>query len=147
MKNSTLLKISLCLWFAVAGIVVITGCARLKPGADPLIVRVEQFETVATSTFRLVLSTDQLDRGFWRTNAPAFHEFCETLRKPVLYTNTVPPALLPQYRVALLSLDDVKNTYSAARTEGNSNALFTTLITLQALQNQAGFWLNTVTNK
>lgn len=118
------------------------GCATLQPGADPLVVRVEQAETSAKSSFQLVLSVDQLDRGFWRTNAPAFHGYCEWLRVPTAYqvTNT-----LPRYRVLLLSLDDVKRDYKAARS--SSNALFTALATLNSAANQASAWLQIVTNK
>lgn len=132
--------VSAILLFAVAlgGLI---GCVPLQPGADPLVVRTEQAELGAQATFRLTLQTDQLDRGFWRTNAPAFHDYCEFLRVPTPYqvTNT-----LPRYRVMLLSLDDVKLDYKQGR--ATSNALATALITLQSLQHQANAWLTIVTN-
>jgi len=119
-----------------------TGCAAVKPGNDPLVVRTEQFLTTAQGTFLLTLQVDNVDRGYWRKQAPAFHAFCEELRAPTPYqiTNT-----LPRYRVALLSLDDVKRDYQQART--SSNALFTALTTLQSLTSQAGAWLTIVTNR
>ena len=85
---------------------------------------------------------DQKDRAFFRTNAPAFHQFCETLRRPTPYpaaTNA-----LPQYRVWLLSLDDVKREYQAGRT--SSNALATALTVLSGLTDQASAWATIATN-
>jgi hypothetical protein len=118
------------------------GCVHLQPGADPLVVRTEQFLTSAQGTFQYVLKVDQVDRPFWQTQAPAFHAFCEELRRPTPYqvTNT-----LPQYRVALLSLADVKRDYQTAK--ASSNDLFTALTTLQSVNQQAGAWLTIVTNR
>jgi hypothetical protein len=123
-------------------LVLLAGCAPLQPGADPIVVRTEQAEQGAKATFQLALQTDQLDRGFWRTNAPGFHSYCENLRIPTPYqvTNT-----LPRYRVMLLSLNDVKLDYKHGR--ASSNDLHTALLTLQSLQNQANIWLTIVTNK
>jgi hypothetical protein len=126
---------------AVVGLLV-AGCASIKPGNDPLVVRTEQFLTTAQGTFLLTLQVDNADRGYWRKQAPAFHAYCEELRTPTPYqvTNT-----LPRYRVALLSLDDVKRDYQNAR--ASSNALFTALTMLQSIQNQASAWLTIVTNR
>jgi len=130
--------------FAVAlviGVTLLVSCATVKPGNDVLVVRTEQFLTAAQGTFLLTLQVDHADRGFWRTNAPAFHAFAEDLRTPTPYqvTNT-----LPRWRVGLLALNDVKNDYKTARV--SSNALFTALSVAQSLQTQAGAWLTIVTN-
>jgi hypothetical protein len=119
-----------------------TGCVKLKPGADPIVVRAEQAEAGAKATFDLVLKTDQIDRGYWRTNAPAFHNFCEWLRQPqpVWGTN-----YLPRASAMIANLDNVKQDYKAAR--GSSNAVITALITLQSAVTEASAWSAVVTNR
>lgn len=119
-------------------------CRRLDPGADPLVVRTEQFLTTAESTFLFTLQVDHQDRGFWRAQAPAFHAYCETLRVPTPYPHGS-TNLLPQWRVALLSLDDVKLDYQASR--ASSNALWSALVTVESLRHQASAWLTIVTNR
>lgn len=121
---------------------LLSGCAHVQPGSDPLVVRVEQTETAAQSTLSLVLETDQLDRSLWRAQAPGFHSFCESLRIPTEYqvTNT-----LPRYRVALLTLDDVKLDYQAGKASGSD--LTTALTVLQGIETEATAWLNVMTNK
>lgn len=123
-------------------LVWLCGCAKLQPGADPIVVRAEQSLTAAQGTFQFVLRTDELDRGFWRTNAPGFHNFAEGLRVPTRYqvTNT-----LPRYRVYLLMADDVKQDYKLGR--ASSNALAAVLSGLESLQRQSAAWLNVVTNR
>jgi hypothetical protein len=118
------------------------GCVALEKGADPLVVRVEQTETTAKATFDLILKVDHLDRGFWRTNAPAFHNFCEWLRQPqpVWKTNT-----LPRASAMLAGVNDIKLEYKAAR--ASSNAVMTALATLQETLNQASAWSAIVTNR
>ena len=119
----------------------LAGCAQLQPGANPLVVRVEQTAEAAQSTFQLALKLDNADRGFWRTNAPAFHNYCEWLRVPTVYqeTNT-----LPRYRVLLLSLDDVKQDYKTGW--ATSNMLHTALVTFKSVTDQTSYWLGVITN-
>lgn len=116
------------------------GCAHLQPGADPLVVRTEQTEQLAVSTFDLVLGVDNDNRPFWRTNAPAFHEFCEWLRQPqTVGTNTLPRSL-----AIVRSLDDIKVAYT--RSQADSNSVVTALSTLNATMLQATSWLTIITN-
>jgi hypothetical protein len=112
------------------------GCARLQPGADPLVVRVEQTESIAKDTFDMVLGIDNSQRDFYRSNAPGFHNFCEWLRQPqtVEGTNT-----LPRSTAMLVSLDDIKLQYKAA--SASSNAVFTALQTVTAAMAQANEWM------
>lgn len=135
------LPLNLILFGAVVSIFA-AGCVGLQPGADPLVVRVEQTETVAKSTFDLVLGVDDSNRPFFATNAPPFHRFCEWLREPqtVEQTNT-----LPRCSAMLLSLDDVKLDYKAARV--SSNDVFIVLQTVNGAMAQANAWLTVVTNK
>ena len=117
----------------VAGIFI--GCATLQPGADPLVVRAEQVETVAASAFDTVVILDNSNRGFWLTNAPAFHQFCEWLRTPVTIesTNTMRRGL------AMVKLaDDAKLVYKANSSQ--SNILVQALSDLQGAVTQAQSW-------
>lgn len=67
---------------AFAATALFTGCVKLKPGADPIVVRAEQTETMAKATFSAFLQMDNADRDFVRTNLPAAHAFAEWLRTP-----------------------------------------------------------------
>jgi hypothetical protein len=113
----------------------------LQPGADPLIVRTEQTETIAKAAFDTVLNFDNSQRDFWRTNAPAFHQFCEWLRQPqtVEVTNT-----LPRASAMLVSLDDVKLAYKSSTV--SSNTLAEALATVQAAVGQAQSWMTIATS-
>lgn len=113
---------------------IMLGCAHLQSGADPLVVRAEQVETAGKATVDLLFNLDNADRGFWRTNAPAFHSFVENLRKPV---QTSAGTTAKGYAV-LISLDDVKRDYKASRT--SSNALWEAIATAEPVVSQAAAW-------
>ena len=125
------------------------GCAAIQPGNDPLIVNVERTETIAKGTFDDVLGIDNANRAFFRTNAPAFHNFCEWLRAP----QTVPDetstngalSTLPRCSAMLVSLDEVKLAYKNSR--ASSNEVFTALATVQSAMNQANSWMTVTTNQ
>ena len=127
----------------IAVMATLAGCASLNPGADPLVVRVEQALTVANASFDLVLRVDQADRGFWKTNAPAFHSFCEWLRTPI---STYGDGNQPRAVGLQLNLDGLKNSYKANKTAAGSNALFTALLTLNSAVNQSASWSNIITS-
>ena len=128
---------SACLFAAfTAALVWLVACASLNPGADAFVVRVEQAQTAAGATFDLVLRVDNSDRGFWRTNAPAFHQFCEWLRTPQkMQGSNVARAVALQ-----LNVDDLKFAYKQSNTTGNSNALWTAFRVLSAVISQADSW-------
>lgn len=122
------------------------GCAALDPGADPVVVRVEQTSTIAKGTFDLVLHTDHSARAFWKEKAPAFHEFCEELRTPT----QVDGITLPRCSAALWSLDRIKRDYQAAAPPDKGDAkarVERSLAALAALTTQANAWLVIVTNQ
>jgi hypothetical protein len=125
----------------LGGMGFMMGCASVKAGADPLVVRVEQTEKAADATFTMVLGIDQVDRGFWRTNAPAFHQFCEWLRSPVVYGD----GPIPRGVVIQLNVDDLKLAYQNSKTSGNSNALWSAWSTLSAALSQTTSWSNIIT--
>lgn len=127
---------------SIIGLLILIGCAHLTPGADPLVVRVEQTQSGAMGTFDLVLHEDQANRSFWATNAPAFHSFCEWLRTPQKYNGSnVARCVAIQFNV-----DDLKLAYKAGKTTGNSNALYTAFTVLSAAVGQASSWQNIVTS-
>ena len=119
---------------------LVVGCASLQSGADPLIVRVEQTETSAVATFDLALSVDDVNRPYWRTNAAVYHRLCEWLR------DTNAPGGLQRSLAIVKSLDDMKLAYKASKTAGNSNALVTALLMVDAAASQAVEWLQSATN-
>lgn len=131
MKNLLILPLALLL-----------GCATLKPGADPFVVRVEQTQSVAMSTFDFVLHLDQSNRPFWRTNAPGFHNFCEWLRTPQPYGGTNVPRCIAMQA----NLDDLKAAYKASKTAGSSNVLWNAWSVLNAAISQSGSWSNIITS-
>lgn len=130
----TLLLLLFCLGLA--------ACATLNPGADPFIVRVEQGQAGVAATVDMVLHVDETDRGFWKTNAPAFHTFCEWLRTPTPYGGTnVARCIATQANV-----EDLKRSYKSAKSAGTSNALFLAFIELGTLQSQSLSWSNIITS-
>ena len=128
---------ALVLFLGLAGLAV--GCVALKPGADPLVVRVEQTQTVAKSAFDNVLQIDNGNREFYRTNAPAFHAFCEWLRQPQPVPGLATP--LPRDYALLWNLDQVKLAYVQAKTISNSNAVVEILATVSSAASQANDWI------
>jgi hypothetical protein len=125
----------------LACLFIVFGCAQLRPGEDPLVVRAEQTEAAAKASFDLILNIDHSDRGFWRTNAPAFHAFAEWLRQPtvVWITNS-----LPRASVMIANLNNIKTDYLLARQ--GSNVLITAISVLQSVSSQAGAWSIIATN-
>lgn len=117
------------------------GCAHIAPGNDPIVVRAEQLSTTGKATLDLVVNIDQADRGFWRTNAPAFHEYCEWLRTP---TQVDTGETFPRGRAILFNLDEAKQAY--AKRGGSTNLLWSSIVTATTVINQAGAWSTIVTN-
>jgi hypothetical protein len=121
---------------------VALSCATLEPGADPFVVRVEQTQTSASATIDMILHVDHADRGLWRSNAPAFHRWCEYLRTPQPYgTTTVPRAVAIK-----LNVDDLKLAFKASRSAPGSNALWSAWSVLNALVLQSASWSNIVSS-
>ena len=122
-------------WLGGLLLALAVGCGTVQPGADPIIVNAERLQTSAKASFELVLKLDHSNRAFWQQNAPAFHTFCETLRKPTPYPGRT---ALPQYRVWLLKLDDAKLAYKEGRTDGQPLANAINLI--ETAVTQANAW-------
>lgn len=129
------------LFCGVAVLMLCSACVSIAPGADKLIVNVERVEQEALATFDLVLSTDNANREFFKTNAVPFHAFCEWLRVPgQVGTNTLPRSL-----GMIRNLENIKQDYRLAK--ASSNELYTVMATVESFVVQASGWLNIVTNK
>lgn len=131
----------LSLVFVAACTALFFGCANIQPGEDPLVVRCEQTEATAKASFDMVLNIDHADRGFWKTNAPAFHSFCEWLRQPQVVNQTNE---LPRASAMIWSLNNVKVNYQIGRQ--TSNDVVTALLTLQGAVNEAQAWVTVTKN-
>lgn len=121
------------------------GCAGVSAGSDPLVVRTEQLETMAYSTFDTFLKIDDTamkDASVSNAWASSAHPFAQYLRKPIVNgTNTVPFGI-----ATVLSVDQIKLAYEAGTT--TSNALTTALNALTATVAQASQYTSLVnTNK
>lgn len=127
---------SLGTWIIV-GMFIIVGCASLQPTADPLVVRTEQAEQLTSASFDFVVTFDDSNRDYWRTNAPAFHNFAEWLRTPVPTsgTNTERRGLM-----MIEQVDAAKTEYQDLKTMDSSNNLFLLVHGLESLQKQASAW-------
>lgn len=121
---------------ALALIALVAGCATLKSGSNPLVVRAEQTETAAKASFDLVLHINHANRAFWATNAPAFGSFCDWLRVQTPYQGTN----VSRATRMMFDLDDLKIYYKGAKTASSSNALFTAVLTLEQALSQAAAW-------
>ena len=111
------------------------GCASLAPGARAVVVRAEQSITIANATFDSAVKIDNANRSFFRTNAPAFHQFCEWLRTPVVMpplTNAEPRGL-----AIVQSADAVKNEYKATSSTNAYDQLIAALATVETATSEA----------
>ena len=96
--------------------------------------------------FDLVINLDHADRGFWRTNAPAFHNFAEYLREQLPVANVPGRTNLQRYLITQWQLDQAKLAYKAGKSAATSNALIAAEIALQQLSAQTAARLTIVTN-
>lgn len=135
-QGSAVVKVVLLFLLPSAFCLLTSGCALLQPGADPLIVRTEQSESIGYSLFETVQTVDNSNRSFWQTNAPGYHAFCDWLRQPVVLDQT---NLFPRGLAMLHSLDTVKLDYKQGY--ATTNALITALSTVDAAIVQAQQYL------
>ena len=125
----------LLLLAAIMSASILCGCAPLAPGSRAIVVRAEQSITVANSTFDTAVHIDDANRSFWRTNLPAFHQFCEWLRAPVVIaplTNSFPRGL-----AIVRSADLVKNEYKSSNSTNDYAALINSLAIVESATTQA----------
>lgn len=132
---------------ALIPVILLTACAHLNPGADPLLVRAEQGQVDAKATIDLVLHTEASNYGFWRTNAPGFYQFCEIqLKAPTTIQTASGPTNVARSIAYLWQVDQAKLAYKAARSASNSNQLYSILVGLSLLANDSMAWMINATN-
>ncbi len=122
---------------ALIGLCALFGCAAIQPGADPLIVRAEQAEQIADSTFSLFLHLEYENRERIQS-VPQIHSYAEWLREP----QPVHGTNMPRAVALVFSLNDVKAAYRA--NAANSNLLVTATSTLTEALKQAADWTATI---
>lgn len=103
---------------------IFTGCAGLKPGADPIIVRAQQTERAAFETFDAFLRIEHKNAARIRTAAPEVSKFAEWLREPL------PDG--PRGISLVKSLGNVRRAYANAKTPDNRAKLASALDALAA---------------
>lgn len=144
MKKKILNALLLAVWIVSLAAIITPGCVTPQPGADPFVIKVEQSQSLANATVQFVLDIDNSNRPFWRTNAPAYHQFCEWLRTPVPWgnppTNTLVRALAIQWNV-----QEAKLAYKQNRGPEGSNTLFAAWSLMNTVINQSVSWSNIVT--
>lgn len=125
---------------------VFIGCARLQPGADPIVVRAEQAARLADANFGVFLRLENDQRAFYRTNAPNMHAFAEWLRarQPVTFPDGT-RTNVARADAMIVNLINVKRAYQNSRS--HSNLLITATLTLGEAATQAAGWNNLITNK
>ena len=131
--------------FIALGIASYTcGCASVAPGNSTVVVRAEQSIAVADSTFDSAVHIDNSNRAFFETNLPAFHQFCEWLRTPVVIaplTNSFPRGL-----AIVRSAESVKETYKSTRSTNDYAILISSLAVLESATVQAQQLIVTATS-
>ncbi len=132
MKKLFLLSLSLILFCF--------GCAHIDPGADTIVVRAEQTEVMALSTFDLLLNTDNSNRELYKEKLPAFHAFCEYLRAPVSVHGTNYPRSLAM----IMTMQEIKLAYKKAKNADRRElyySLFSAVATLTSALDTANLWM------
>ncbi len=134
------------LFALLAASFLFTGCSSLDPGARAVVVRAEQSIVIANVTFDAAVHIDDSNRPFFRTNAPAFHQFAEWLRTPVVMvplTNSLPRGL-----AIVSSADAVKNRYKATNSTNDYASLISSLAVVESVTGEAQkFIAETTTRK
>lgn len=135
---------AILLMLAVASFAFV-GCRSLDPGARAVVVRAEQSITVANASFDSAIHIDAANRSFFKTNAPAFHQFCEWLRTPVVMlplTNSLPRGL-----AIVTSANAVKNRYKATNSTNDYALLISSLAVVETVTVEAQKFITQTTTQ
>ena len=112
-----------------------TGCASIASGNRAVVVRAEQSISLANATLDSAVHIDDANRLWSMSHAPAFHQFCEWLRAPVVMlplTNSLPRGL-----AIVASADAVKETYKRTNNTNDYALLISSLAVLESATSQA----------
>lgn len=118
---------------------LLAGCAALAPGADPIVVRAQQTETVGYATLDTFLKVDNANRSLFATNAPALHQYAEWLRAPQVVNGT---NVYPRGIAFMLSLDTIVQQYQKGL--ANSNQVANVLATAETAITQAQWYISSM---
>ena len=118
----------------VAGALILSGCAGIAPGADPLVVNAERTLTGAQATFDTFLQLDDQNRALVAAKAPPVHAFAEWLRTPQAFGNTTNTAA--RWACLVESAELTKEAYKANRAGTNAVQLTASLDALTEALNQ-----------
>lgn len=118
-------------------LILLTGCAALQKGADPIVVRCEQTLAFSKATLDTFETLDHANREFFKTNAAPMHAFAEFLRAPVVVNQT---NLLPRGLAYIFSLEATKEAYKKGK--ASSNLVATAAAVLETAINQAQFYIS-----
>lgn len=113
------------------------GCATLQPGADPLVVRCQQAEAIAFSTFDTYVHLVADNEKRVKALAPAAYDFAEWLRAKT-------PEGTPRGLAMITSLGNVRRAYAAHRTPEHKASLLAALAALQSAVSESQRHLATV---
>jgi hypothetical protein len=123
-------------YISICALILLTGCASVSTGSDPIVVRAQQTESVGYATIDTFLAIDNANRAFFMSNAPAFHSYAEWLRAPQIVNST---NVYPRGIAFMLSLDSVVQQYQAGTV--NSNQVANVLATAETAITQAQYYI------
>jgi len=129
-------KLPLLFIMGMLPIAFLSGCATLDKTADAVVVRAEQTLHIATASMDTLLKIDDSNRQFYRTNAPAFHNFAEYLRVPITITLYGTNKTEARGLTFVESAQAIKLAYKRNRTPENKASLITALATLETAVRQ-----------
>lgn len=118
-----------------AASLLFTGCASIASGNRAVVVRAEQSISLANATLDSAVHIDDANRSWSMSHAPAFHQFCEWLRAPVVMlplTNSLPRGL-----AIVASADAVKETYKRTNNTNDYALLISSLAVVESATAQA----------
>ena len=134
---------ALLLLSALAGLAG-EGCAPLAPGADPVVVRAQQLEASAKSSFDAFLQIDYAGGPLLASNAPAVHQFANWLRQPQSVALGGTNVTLPRDLAYVVGLDNVIQAYRSGK--ATSNDVATAMLVISSAVSQSTQFMASLTN-
>jgi len=116
-------------WSLCLALLVMTGCASVAPGHDPVVVRAEQSLSIAFDTIDTFLKLEHDNQELVKKKLPEVHAFAQKLRAKV----TVGGKTQPFGISVIQSATDVKNAYKRNRSPENKANLISALASLEAI--------------
>lgn len=116
-------------WSLCLALWVMTGCASVAPGHDPVVVRAEQSLSIAFDTIDTFLKLEHGNQELVKQKVPEVHAFAQKLRAKV----TVGGKTQPFGISVIQSATDVKNAYKRNRSPENKANLISALASLEAI--------------